>query len=44
MYTAVGKVKAAWEYGNSFHLFSYGYRKSSSSCKEKIQVWCMLHG
>ena len=27
MHVAVGKVKAAWEYGNSLHSFSHGYLK-----------------
>ena len=44
MHVAVGKVKATWEYGNSFHSFSHGYRKNLSKTIEKIQVLCMLHG
>ena len=38
MYLAVGKVKAAWEYGNSVHSFSCGYLKKLSNSKEKTQV------
>ena len=44
MHVAVGKVKATWEYGNFFHLFSNGYLKKVSKTREKNQVWCMLHG
>ena len=44
MYLATGKVKAAWEHGNSFHSFGHGYLKNLSNYKEKTQVWCMLHG
>ena len=38
MHVAVGKVKAAWEYTNSFHSFSHGYLKKFSKIREKIQV------
>ena len=38
MHVAVGKVKAAWEYGNSFHSCSHGYLKKFSKTTEKIQV------
>ena len=36
MCLAVGKIKAAWEYGNSFHSFSRGYLEKSSKTKERI--------
>ena len=42
MYLAVGKVKVAWGYRNSFHSFSH--LKKLSSFKEKTQVGCMLDG
>ena len=38
MHVVVGKVKAALEYGNSFHSFSHGYLKKFSQSTEKIQV------
>ena len=38
MHVAVGKVKATWEYGNSFHSFSHGYLKKFSKTTKKIQV------
>ena len=38
MHVAVCKVKAAWEYGNSFHSFSHGYLKKFNKTTEKIQV------
>ena len=38
MHVAVGKVKAAWEYGNSFHSFSHGDLKKFSKTSEIIQV------
>ena len=44
MHVGVGKVKAAWEYGNFFHSFRHGYLKKVSKTTEKILVWCMLHG
>ena len=44
MHVAVGKIKAACEYGNSFHSFSDGYLKKVSKPTEKIQGGCMLHG
>ena len=44
MYLAAGKVKVAWEYGNSFHSYSHGYFTKLTKTEEKMQVWCMLHG
>ena len=38
MYVAVGKVKVAGGYGNSFHSFSHGSLKKFSKTIEKIQV------
>ena len=40
----MGKVKAAWEYGNYFDSFRHGYVKELSKTTEKIQVCCMSHG
>ena len=44
MHVAVGKIKAAWEYGNSLDSFSHSYLKKLGKTTEKIQVWYMLHG
>ena len=38
MHVVVGKVKAAWEYGNSFHSFSHGYLTKLSKTTERMQV------
>ena len=38
MHVAMGKLKAAWEYGNSFHSFSHDDLKKFSKTIENIQV------
>ena len=39
MHVVVGKIKAAWEYANSFHSFSHGYLKKLSKTTEKNPSW-----